>query len=628
MKIRHSLHASFLILALLIILLGITGVYMQKKMTSNFDKYAGKVLPGAIEAVKMRAELSRSLEYALLYENTKKPEYRWHAWSSLHKLERNLTIYQLFSKDHVDKSILSTIELHTKTYIELLKKYLQIEVELEADQMPVLLNQMKQEKASLVGILRPMIDEDIIQTKNTQHKLKETAKRSYLIIMIVLAIAMSIVLFAMFVVYMKITRPITMLTDIAKKIRDGEIGNGIPDTLKGKNNEIGVLAQALSQTLESLMEVSKSRDALNVEINERMEYDEDIAADFASRQMQIENELQNSKKEEFFITKISNKIETDTIYLKDYLTQDISGVNDINDSALQNCDNILQLIHLLKEYIQLSNGNLLLSKEEYNVFSIVEQIQTKYNTSDCDWPVVNFDKDAIDFGTTVFIDKHVFMHIVDMILFLNVADSNKTAHIKLHTTKTNKFVVFEFSCSLDDEGANFKVINKEMILELILDLVKYIGGECESLVEDNMRFVKFKFPVANLLFSNYGLFNIIWNEKKFLIVDEHEIDEILIKECLERTDAKLIFVKNGEEALKSIKNSEVDVIFVDYKQLETDGFLSLKKIKEYNKSIPVIVNCSLNDDFKLALTMGCNDYIVRPYSNLDLIKLINKHLKS
>jgi len=57
-----------------------------------------------------------------------------------------------------------------------------------------------------------------------------------------------------------------------------------------------------------------------------------------------------------------------------------------------------------------------------------------------------------------------------------------------------------------------------------------------------------------------------------------------------------IEVTSGEEALKLIKETPPDIVFLDINMPVMDGLATLKKIREFNKDIPVVIVSAYVDD--------------------------------
>jgi len=121
-----------------------------------------------------------------------------------------------------------------------------------------------------------------------------------------------------------------------------------------------------------------------------------------------------------------------------------------------------------------------------------------------------------------------------------------------------------------------------------------------------------------------------WKDKTILIVDD--IPEIykFFESILKETNAKLILVKNGKEAISTFKaNKEIDLVLMDIQLPDINGYEVTKQIKKINKDIPVIAQTAyaLHGDREKALEAGCDDYITKPIKAKKLLSLIDKYLK-
>jgi len=60
---------------------------------------------------------------------------------------------------------------------------------------------------------------------------------------------------------------------------------------------------------------------------------------------------------------------------------------------------------------------------------------------------------------------------------------------------------------------------------------------------------------------------------------------------------------NGEEAIKMIKESPPDIVFLDLNMPVMDGVATLKKIREFDKIIPIIIISAYVDDRRASEAM-------------------------
>jgi len=121
-----------------------------------------------------------------------------------------------------------------------------------------------------------------------------------------------------------------------------------------------------------------------------------------------------------------------------------------------------------------------------------------------------------------------------------------------------------------------------------------------------------------------------WSDKTFLIADDEELNRIFIRECIEKTGCNMIFAKNGREAIDLfVQNNNIDIVLMDMKMPEIDGYEATKLIKQHNSSVIVIANTAyaLQNDEAKCIEAGCDNYIVKPFTNKEIIELICKYIK-
>ena len=115
---------------------------------------------------------------------------------------------------------------------------------------------------------------------------------------------------------------------------------------------------------------------------------------------------------------------------------------------------------------------------------------------------------------------------------------------------------------------------------------------------------------------------------KILVVDDDEISRFLMNLILKPLKNKIIFVTNGNDAIKACRqNSDINLVLMDIKMQGMDGYEATRQIREFNKEVIIIAQTAfaLDNDREEAITAGCNNYISKPINRETLLNLINQY---
>ncbi len=86
---------------------------------------------------------------------------------------------------------------------------------------------------------------------------------------------------------------------------------------------------------------------------------------------------------------------------------------------------------------------------------------------------------------------------------------------------------------------------------------------------------------------------------KILIADDEADFRQVMTVWLESKGYSVITAANGKEALKLLKDEKPNIVFLDLRMPFMDGSETIKKIREFDKNIPVIVISSYVSDLQL-----------------------------
>jgi len=115
-----------------------------------------------------------------------------------------------------------------------------------------------------------------------------------------------------------------------------------------------------------------------------------------------------------------------------------------------------------------------------------------------------------------------------------------------------------------------------------------------------------------------------------LVVDDDFINRKLIQAMLKRHPdmfGEIVEAENGSEALSIMKSREdINLILLDILMPVLDGkeFLKIFRADEENKKIPVIVLSTDDTQKSAVLSLGAEDFIIKPINEDELIERIRE----
>lgn len=108
-------------------------------------------------------------------------------------------------------------------------------------------------------------------------------------------------------------------------------------------------------------------------------------------------------------------------------------------------------------------------------------------------------------------------------------------------------------------------------------------------------------------------------KKKILIVDDEKNIRFLLKEELTDEGYDVILAESGSTALELIRKEKPDLVTLDIKMPGEDGLSVLRKIREIEYDLPVII-CSAYSVYKSDFSAVAADHYVVKSSNFEELK--------
>jgi two-component sensor histidine kinase/CheY-like chemotaxis protein len=115
-----------------------------------------------------------------------------------------------------------------------------------------------------------------------------------------------------------------------------------------------------------------------------------------------------------------------------------------------------------------------------------------------------------------------------------------------------------------------------------------------------------------------------------LVVDDNPANLAVLFECLRQANFRVLIAEDGTSALKRVAHSQPDIILLDVRMPDTDGFELYQQLKTtYGlNDTPVIFLSVVSDTSEKVRAFDLNavDYITKPFVADEVVARVHKHL--
>jgi len=113
-------------------------------------------------------------------------------------------------------------------------------------------------------------------------------------------------------------------------------------------------------------------------------------------------------------------------------------------------------------------------------------------------------------------------------------------------------------------------------------------------------------------------------ETKLLIIDDEDDIGFALSRSLSKDGHQIETVTTGEAGIEYIKNNLVDLVLLDIRLPNKNGFQVLKEIKEIDPDVLIVMMTAYPDIEPAirAMKMGAHDYLTKPFQDVSEVRLI------
>lgn len=320
--------------------------------------------------------------------------------------------------------------------------------------------------------------------------------------------------------------------------------------------------------------------------------------------------------------------------------EDLENIKKASIALLETVGNILDIDKIENKKINIKN-------EVYNIKHIMdntinlnkERLKNKDVKIFCE-----IDKNMPTYfkGDPIYI-KTIFTNLISNackytnkgIISINLSYKNSNIIFIVKDTgigisKSNQKLLFKKFSRLDLKN-NIKIEGTGLGLAIVKELVGNLKGsiKVESKVNKGSIFtiilkqtkVDYKSKKSKSLVNTINLKN-----KKILIVDDNDLNILVLKRMLNKTNVIIDEAHDGLECLNKLNKNKYDLVLMDIMMPKLSGVETLSKISNKNFPIIAVTADALKTSKDKYIKLGFDDYIQKPVSKDYLLEVINIHI--
>lgn len=319
---------------------------------------------------------------------------------------------------------------------------------------------------------------------------------------------------------------------------------------------------------------------------------------------------------------------------------------------------LLKMIDDMVELTRMESGKITIRKSPCNIDLLINEILTVFNRHKIIENKEHLEIRAVyppHRGTVIYTDPGRLQQLISNLIHNSIKYTEKgwieigykpvsEQRIEFHVRDTGIGLSRDLQKRIfgrfpEDETFTGKSESSGLGLTISKNLVRLLGGKIwvESEVGMGSTFY-FNLPFEGVPDTYHHMapeeefvipsYN--WKDKVILVVEDDEVNFKFLEAVLQDTAATILHASNGLQAVELCKSiNKIDLVLMDIKMPEMDGFQATRLIREFNKKVPIIAQTAyvMENEWDKCFEVGCNDQITKPIEIKEFFEKVDRFLK-
>jgi signal transduction histidine kinase/CheY-like chemotaxis protein len=318
---------------------------------------------------------------------------------------------------------------------------------------------------------------------------------------------------------------------------------------------------------------------------------------------------------------------------------------------------LLKMIDDMVELTRMESGKITIRKSPCNIDLLINEILTVFNQHKIIENKEHLEIRAVyppQRGTVIYTDPGRLQQLISNLIHNSIKYTEKgwiEIGYKTISEQRIEFYVRDTGIGLsrelqkrifgrfpEDESFSGKSESSGLGLTISKNLIRLLGGKMwvESEVGMGSTFF-FTLPFEEVPDTYHRMApeeefvipSYTWKDKVILVVEDDEVNFKFLEAVLQDTAATILHARNGFQAVELCRSiSKIDLVLMDIKMPEMDGFQATKLIREFNKKVPIIAQTAyvMENEGDRCFEVGCNDQITKPIEIKEFFEKVDRFL--